>query len=1147
MMIITPQKLRMFYDSFKDEDERRLAQILSIITLIYMAGSLLLIVLDIFWGNKNLYGLLIFGVLFQITPVYFLYKRKLSTSSLILIGSYILYTTLFATMGFGIRDYVILVYPPIILFAGLTIRRNGTIISTLLVLAALTWLIVGEIFGWYSPLEISTPSMFDLGIVTLLILVSATVVGQMIEDLESKHAQTKQELHKRIIAEDNLQALIENTDGSIWSVDSQYRLIVGNSYFHRNIKAVIGRDLEPGESVLGSDFSHHSIKEWKEYYDRTLRGEKFYIELSTQLIPEHLEMEYHFSPIYDQLGQVVGATVFGRDITERRKMEQQLRISEEQNRAIVEAVPDLLFQTTQDGVILNYHAPNEMMLYLPPADFLNKKVEDILPPHVAKLVMEAIHQTIEKQQMVIFEYDLELGGEKRFFEDRVIPVHAGEMLSVVRDITERKLAEENLHKSEERFRRLSDNAPDIIFRYDLQPEKRLSYINPAVQFLTGYSPEECLADPSLMLNMAHPDDVWIMKEYLHTNQTPKEPLFMRWIGKDGQTRWMESRIVPVHDMNGKLIAVEGITRDITERKRFEEKLRESEAFIRNINNNLVSGMIYQALMKKDGSRKFTYFSDSVQRLYGITPQEGTENPSLIYDRVYEDDKARVAAEEEEANRNLTVFKTKTRMINPDGSIRWSSFVSNPTLWDDGTTCWDGIELDITELKNTEHALHQSREMYRLLAENISDVIWVLDINEMRFRYVSPSVERLRGFTVEEVMAQSLDQVLSPDSMHVLQTNLSSRVQEFLEGQRGYHVDEVEQPRKDGSTVWTEATTSFQINEATGHLEVYGVSRDITERKQAQEALREAEMRWQFALEGSGDGIWDWNAESNHVFYSRQWKSMLGYKEEEIGHSPEEWTKRIHPDDLQNVEDEIAKHFAGKSPVYISEYRILCKDGTYKWVLDRGKVVQWRKENSPLRFIGTHTDITQQKLTERQLRSQLNEIEQLQDELRQQAFHDPLTGLFNRRHLTETLDRELNRAQREEKTTSIVIMDIDLFKNINDTYGHQVGDKFLIAIAELLRKQVRGSDIACRYGGEEFLLILPGITAQDAFKRAEELREMCMNILISHDHKDLFVTLSMGVATFPTHATSVDELLTKADKALYNSKQSGRNRVTLSNK
>jgi diguanylate cyclase (GGDEF)-like protein/PAS domain S-box-containing protein len=416
---------------------------------------------------------------------------------------------------------------------------------------------------------------------------------------------------------------------------------------------------------------------------------------------------------------------------------------------------------------------------------------------------------------------------------------------------------------------------------------------------------------------------------------------------------------------------------------------------------------------------------------------------------------------------------------------------------------------------------------------------------MRFRYVSPSVERLRGFTVEEVMAQPFDQVLTPASMHLLQENLSYRVEEFLKGQQGYYVNEVEQPRKDGSTVWTEATTSFQINEGNGHLEVYGVSRDITERKQAQEALREAETRWQFALEGSGDGVWDWNVQSNHVFYSRQWKSMLGYKEDEIGNSPNEWTKRIHPDDLYNVEEELAKHYAGQTPVYISEYRILCKDGTYKWVLDRGKVVQWVKDNTPLRFIGTHTDITQQKLTERQLRGQLNEIEQLQDELRQQALHDPLTGLFNRRHLTETLERELSRVRREEKPTSIVIMDIDLFKKVNDNYGHQVGDKFLIAIADLLRKQVRGSDIACRYGGEEFLLILPGITAQDALKRAEELCEMCREIRIPQGKKDLSVTISMGVATFPTHATSVDELLIKADKALYHSKQSGRNRVTLS--
>lgn len=1135
----------MFYDSFKDEDDRRLAQTLAVVILIYLAGSLVLIIMDLFWGDKSLYALLVLGVLFQIIPAHFLYKHKLSTSSFILICGYILFTTLFASMGLGIRDYVILIYPPAIMFAGLTIKRHGTIISTLLVITALTWLTVGEILGWYIPLEATPPSLFDLVIAVLLILVSATAVGYMIENLESKHAQTKQELLKRTIAEENLQALIENTDGSIWSVDREYRLIVGNSYFHRNIKATTGRDLKPGESVLGADFKQSALEEWLGFYDRTLKGEKFSIESTVQYIPDPREMEYHFSPIRDQHGEVAGATVFGRDITERRKMEQQLRISEEQNRAIVEAVPDMLFRTSSDGVILDYHAPHEMMLYLPPKEFLNKKVDDVLPPHVVSVVMEAIHNAVDRQQMTMVEYEMELRGETRFFEDRIVPVHAGELLSVVRDITERRLAEKHLQESEERYRRLADHAPDIIFRYDMQPEMRLSYINPAVQQITGYTPEDCLTDPLLMINMAHPDDAWVMAEYLQAKQTPKEPLFMRWIGKDGLTRWMESRIVPVYDSNEQLVAVEGITRDITERKQFEEKLRESESFIRNINNNLVSGMIYQILLLKDGTRKFTYLSDSVQRLYGITPKEGFENPMLIYGRVHEEDSARVTAEEEEANRTLSVFKTKTRMVNPDGSIRWSSFVSNPTLWDDGTTCWDGIELDITELKNTEEALHQSKEMYRLLAENISDVIWVLDINEMRFRYVSPSVERLRGFTVEEVMAQTLDQVLSPGSLQLLQENLAARVQEFLEGQQGYYVNEVEQPCKDGSTVWTEATTSFQVNQINGHLEVYGVSRDITERKLAQEALREAEMRWQFALEGSGDGVRDWNAKTNHVFYSRQWKSMLGYKDDEIGNSPNEWTKRIHSDDLRDVEVEIANHFASQTPVYTSEYRILCKDGTYKWVLDRGKIVQWGKDNTPLRFIGTQTDITQQKLTERQLRSQLNEIEQLQDELRQQALHDPLTGLFNRRHLTEALDRELSRAQREEKPTSIVIMDIDHFKNINDTYGHLVGDKFLIAIANLLKKQVRESDIACRYGGEEFLLILPGITAQDAFKRAEELRKMFGDICILHDNKELSVTISMGVASSPIHATGTDELLTKADKALYVSKENGRNRVTIS--
>ncbi|MEI7645688.1 MAG: diguanylate cyclase [Chloroflexales bacterium] len=203
------------------------------------------------------------------------------------------------------------------------------------------------------------------------------------------------------------------------------------------------------------------------------------------------------------------------------------------------------------------------------------------------------------------------------------------------------------------------------------------------------------------------------------------------------------------------------------------------------------------------------------------------------------------------------------------------------------------------------------------------------------------------------------------------------------------------------------------------------------------------------------------------------------------------------------------------------------------------------------YLAVKEDITERKHAEDALRiinEQLNlrvaEVEQLQTELREQALHDPLTELYNRRYLSEALLREIVRAERENNHLSLIVSDIDHFKKINDTYGHQAGDKFLVEIAGLMKRHARGSDFVCRYGGEEFLLVLPGVTAACAESRAEKIRQRCAEICIHYEGKDLMATMSLGVATYPDHGQAIEEIIIKADKALYASKHNGRNRVTV---
>lgn len=200
------------------------------------------------------------------------------------------------------------------------------------------------------------------------------------------------------------------------------------------------------------------------------------------------------------------------------------------------------------------------------------------------------------------------------------------------------------------------------------------------------------------------------------------------------------------------------------------------------------------------------------------------------------------------------------------------------------------------------------------------------------------------------------------------------------------------------------------------------------------------------------------------------------------------------------------------------------------------------------FFASVFSIVSNVIRERDLRlidQQTRRLRESEARLREESIRDPMTNLFNRRYLTETLDRELRRADREEKPLGLIMIDIDHFKIFNDSLGHAAGDELLKEFGKLLKKNLRESDIACRFGGEEFVLVLPGAPANVTFQRAEEMREKVNHLQVMYEGQFLqSVTISSGVAMFPAHANSSMELIKAADSALYQAKAEGRNRVHL---
>ncbi len=306
--------------------------------------------------------------------------------------------------------------------------------------------------------------------------------------------------------------------------------------------------------------------------------------------------------------------------------------------------------------------------------------------------------------------------------------------------------------------------------------------------------------------------------------------------------------------------------------------------------------------------------------------------------------------------------------------------------------------------------------------------------------------------------------------------------------------------------------------------------EIGERRRVEKALRESEERYALAVLGANDGLWDWDMLTNKVYYSERWASMLGYAPEEIGDKPDDWFRRVHPEDIGHLRTNLDAHLKQLSAHLECEYRILDKTGTYRWVLSRGIAV-WGADGNVYRMAGSQTDITARK--------------QAENKLLREALYDSLTGLPNRALFLDRLQHAVAHACRNDKYMyAVLFLDLDRFKDINDSLGHTLGDQLLVAAAKLLEGTLRPVDTVARLGGDEFVILLEDITdISDAVTVAERIQSSLRSAVLVEDHT-LFVTTSIGIVLSTTGYTNPEDVLRDADIAMYRSKANGRARFEI---
>ncbi len=500
---------------------------------------------------------------------------------------------------------------------------------------------------------------------------------------------------------------------------------------------------------------------------------------------------------------------------------------------------------------------------------------------------------------------------------------------------------------------------------------RVEWVNAAFTRITGFELAELKGrKPGHLLQGPETDPATV--DQLRQAERRGEPCHVEVLNytKSGRAFWHVVDIQPVRERSGRLVNFVANVTDITAERADKVRLVHLTERLK-----LAARAADLGVWEWDAIEQRAIWDARALEMYGLKADEFTGRPEEWINRVHPDDRARADAAVQSVVRGVNSFQQEFRIIRAtDGSVRYISSSAIAERDDQGRLHRIiGTDRDITVERETTQELQKLNDRLQLALRSSKYGVWEYDVAAGR-RHWDERVLEMYGLRPEQFDGSEASWLKTFHSEDVEAAN--AQLKRIIAGNGTDYDMQCRIVRPDGVVRHIESHGHVERNAAGQAIRLVGLSRDITESKHLEQALELAEQRWQLAIEGTNDSVWDWDVTSGHVYHDERWSWILGYEPGELDYTIDGWTALAHPEDLPDNEAAIQEHFAQRTSFYCHELRMRAKDGSWRWILDRGKVVRRAPDGRPLRMVGTHSDVT----ARRELEQRLRKTEQLAQEV-----------------------------------------------------------------------------------------------------------------------------------------------------------------------